>query len=476
MAQKSPIPYVAYCALNIYVLKLVNDAVREPYMDEPFHVPQAQQYCSLDFSTYDPKLTTPPGLYVLSLLLSKLFAMKCTLPLLRFHCTLLSLLLPPLLSHLLPLLKPPPRDEPPRTVMATLSPGWEAIVLGAMPVAWFVGFLYYTDLGAVVCAVAAVVAARRGKSGWAALLGALGCTFRQTNIIWLVYAASLQAFDVLRRPPPSQRGTSTAGTVHLVDPALAIADVPMLLRSLQSLLLTALSRLPELLAALWPYFLPAAGFAGFVAWNGGIALGDRANHVPTPHLVLPLYFAVFATGLAAPLLLTGPLGVVGLAKIVLGKMFGTTRRMVATSLWTVLLLAAIRFFTIVHPFLLSDNRHYTFYIWRRILSPHPLAPYLYAPVYVACFWVWTVRLGNQPVLPLLSLLVCTLLTLVPTPLLEPRYFIIPYLLLRSQLESSALGVAGEVAWYAAINAGTMYVFLEMPFDGGWGEGRGRLMW
>ncbi|KZO94960.1 glycosyltransferase family 59 protein [Calocera viscosa TUFC12733] len=298
-----------------------------------------------------PQAHHPPGLYLLSLLLSKLFAMKCTLPLLRFHYTLLSLLLPPLLSHLLPLLKPPPRDEPPRTVMATLSPGWETMVLGAMPVAWFVGFLYYTDLGAVVCALRAVVAARRGKSGWAALLRAVVCTFRQTNIIWLVYAASLQAFEAIHRPAPSQRGTSTAGTVHLVDPALAIADVPMLLRSLQSLMLTALSRLPELLVALWPYHGPAAGFA----------LGDRANHVPMPHLLFP-YFTVLATALMAPVLLAGRLGVVQLAKVL-----------------RTVLLGAMRFFTIAHPSVLSDNRHYTFYIWQRVISPHPLAPYLYAP-------------------------------------------------------------------------------------------------
>jgi hypothetical protein len=32
--------------------------------DEVFHVRQAQVYCSGDFQTWDPKITTPPGLYV----------------------------------------------------------------------------------------------------------------------------------------------------------------------------------------------------------------------------------------------------------------------------------------------------------------------------------------------------------------------------------------------------------------------------
>lgn len=30
--------------------------------DEFFHVPQAQKYCRRDYS-WDPKITTPPGLY-----------------------------------------------------------------------------------------------------------------------------------------------------------------------------------------------------------------------------------------------------------------------------------------------------------------------------------------------------------------------------------------------------------------------------
>ena len=46
-----------------------------------------------------------------------------------------------------------------------------------------------------------------------------------------------------------------------------------------------------------------------------------------------------------------------------------------------------------HPFLLSDNRHYTFYVWRRIYRFHPLVPYLLVPVYLACAWAWYLRAG-----------------------------------------------------------------------------------
>lgn len=38
--------------------------------------------------------------------------------------------------------------------------------------------------------------------------------------------------------------------------------------------------------------------------------------------------------------------------------------------------------SVAHPFLLADNRHYAFYIWRRILNPYPLARYLLTPLYL----------------------------------------------------------------------------------------------
>ena len=35
------------------------------------------------------------------------------------------------------------------------------------------------------------------------------------------------------------------------------------------------------------------------------------------------------------------------------------------------------YFRIHHPFLLSDNRHYTFYVWRRVYMVHPMMPYVF---------------------------------------------------------------------------------------------------
>jgi alpha-1,2-glucosyltransferase len=52
------------------------------------------------------------------------------------------------------------------------------------------------------------------------------------------------------------------------------------------------------------------------------------------------------------------------------------------------------FFSIEHPFLLADNRHYTFYVWRKIYRRHWTAPYLSTPLYVFAFSAIFDRLGE----------------------------------------------------------------------------------
>lgn len=77
----SALCYVAFLGTCLIVLKELNGVVIEPYMvgplqfgyyvkretnrniqDEPFHVPQAQAYCRGEYASWDPKITTPPGL------------------------------------------------------------------------------------------------------------------------------------------------------------------------------------------------------------------------------------------------------------------------------------------------------------------------------------------------------------------------------------------------------------------------------
>jgi len=229
----------------------------------------------------------------------------------------------------------------------------------------------------------------------------------------------------------------------------------------------------DILPTFVPYALTLALFSGLVVWNGGIVLGDKSNHVPSLHPPQLYYFIAFATIMGWPALISGDSGWKILVNDVRDRVFGNRRRMMVHVAVSIAMGLSIKLFTIHHPFLLSDNRHYTFYVWRRIFLLHPVIPYLFIPGYIVCSWIWFLRVGReQTLLQTLLLPLCTLPVLLPTPLLEPRYFLIPYVLMRAQLvDVPTWGLLLEGFWYGLINCGTMYVFLYKER-----EGVGRFMW
>ncbi|KAK7694275.1 hypothetical protein QCA50_001456 [Cerrena zonata] len=452
--------YAAFVVASILVLKTVNEIVTEPYMDEPFHVPQAQAYCNGDFYTWDPKITTPPGLYIFSVILKRVFALKCNLSVLRLTPLLTLMSLPLVITRLLCFHK---REHPPSSLTAPVP---EAVVLASFPIAWFFGFLYYTEVPSLVSVILTITFATKGKHWLAALFGALSCTFRQTNVVWVLYAyaASQLMYLRFRREPP---GAKPLPKLH--DPPALDATPVDLVKTVASVPHV----IADILPAFIPYSLVVAGFAAFVVWNGGIVLGDKSNHVPVFHIPQMYYFLGFSSLLGLPALVDGRIRARTLVQDIWKRMFGSKRNVLITMLVSIFMAVTVKKFTIHHPFLLADNRHYTFYVWRRVFMLHPVMPYLLIPGYIACAWAWYIRIGtDQTMLQNLLLPIFVLPTLLPTPLLEPRYFLIPYILLRAQVvDVSWKGVVAEGVWYAVINAATMWVFLykERP-------GVGRFMW
>ncbi|XP_067172089.1 dol-P-Glc:Glc(2)Man(9)GlcNAc(2)-PP-Dol alpha-1,2-glucosyltransferase isoform X4 [Apteryx mantelli] len=57
--------------LSCLLFAALNRRQRAPYMDEAFHVPQAQAYCEGRFQQWDPMITTLPGLYLVSVGIAK---------------------------------------------------------------------------------------------------------------------------------------------------------------------------------------------------------------------------------------------------------------------------------------------------------------------------------------------------------------------------------------------------------------------
>ncbi|KAH9619838.1 hypothetical protein KSS87_015094 [Heliosperma pusillum] len=118
-----------------------------------------------------------------------------------------------------------------------------------------------------------------------------------------------------------------------------------------------------------------------------------------------------------------------------------------------------------HPYLLADNRHYTFYIWRKVINGHWSMRYLLVPVYV---YSWLSILGilgkiKSKIWVLAYFLACVAV-LVPTPLVEFRYYTIPFFIfmLNCGIEETRKWLLIGIL-YIAINVFTLCMFLYRPF-------------
>ena len=272
--------------------------------------------------------------------------------------------------------------------------------------------------------------------------------------------------------------------------------------------------------------------------------GDKSNHIATIHLTQMLYIWPLFAFFSAPLLIPSVLPIVE-APLRLLVRRDTAHNVTTTSndgiliqvvkrgyyipyiLGTILAsLAIVRYNTIIHPFTLADNRHYMFYVFRYTILRSPALRYSLVAAYTVTRWlVWHTLAGHTstrvarsaasaaqvpdkstkitstvpgfgrdsnsmstssqstPTSTALFWLLATTLSLITAPLVEPRYFILPWVFWRLLVPAwtpAAGGRGGSVAglgwvqqidprlvletvWFLAINVGTMYMFLFRPF-------------
>ncbi|KAI7497037.1 hypothetical protein KC367_g6218 [Hortaea werneckii] len=553
---------------------LVDRTVTEPYLDEVFHVRQAQLYCAGNFHDWDPKITTPPGLYLVSYLLSfsnwlnERFGFGFALPLLA--CNLAALRLANVLGLALlaavAYISYQTRSPHPRRERRLFQ--HSALNMVLFPPLFFFSALYYTDiwstLSVVVFYVQMVNAHRSNMKATERFvrlvaLGFVSLTFRQTNVFWItVFPAAVTLVQHLDKGQEAVRSSMHRGVDGFGDSLYSVAktawkfeiiyDPPVeeswidayayCIVSIAACSLKTISqpqRLLGLILGLLPYLTLLAGFAGFVLWNGSVVLGDKGNHTATLHLPQLLYLWPFMTFFSLPILyphiLLVPITALAQTRYAghLESLQIFKRRRLLPRLWLFILLLGIAGVvvwanTIVHPFTLADNRHYVFYVFRLLLRPHWMR-YAVIPVYVFCAWACIQALGGGPLrshrsptnlLPdgehsvtcsfVLIWLATSALQLITAPLVEPRYFILPWLFWRMHLplrlasrmenrrgspktkNSTITSTQAlwhdydhrlwlETVWLLAINVVTGYIFLNWGYE--WPQEPGkiqRFMW
>ena len=270
--------------------------------------------------------------------------------------------------------------------------------------------------------------------------------------------------------------------------------------------------------------------------------GDKENHVVSIHLAQMLYlwpcFAFFSLPLLYPYFINLFPNTALPPTLQCSSIKRRSPRLIVAVPVIAIMLAIAHYNTLVHPFTLADNRHYTFYVFRILLRHHAIK-YFAVPIYFLCAWAAVAALGGQnahkqqptgkepskqrrqdkAMLPsspasdpqvsfVLVWLLATGASLVTTPLVEPRYFVVPWLIWRLHVAplrpdapptltsdnragtSITSGVFEkfvynmhdhrlwlETVWFLAINMATGYIFLKWGFE--WPQEPGlvqRFMW
>ncbi|KAD1332622.1 hypothetical protein E3N88_43000 [Mikania micrantha] len=202
-------------------------------------------------------------------------------------------------------------------------------------------------------------------------------------------------------------------------------DEDSLFSEIQGILLVLWHLKWELLVSFSPFVALLLAFAAFVVWNGSIVLGAKEAHTVSPHFAQLLYFSLLSCFMA-PVHFSKS-HVASLAQSFLKS------RPLNILLWlsvTIICFLMVHYFSIAHPYLLADNRHYPFYLWRKIINAHWSTRYLLVPLYVYSWAsILNILAKVQEKVWVLAYFVASAAVLVPAPLIEFRYYTIPFFFL-----------------------------------------------
>ncbi|KAI8896246.1 alpha-2-glucosyltransferase Alg10 [Globomyces pollinis-pini] len=453
---------IAFSIISWIIHTEISILVPNPYMDEVFHIPQTIKYLMGNFS-WDPKITTPPGLYLFVLGFKSMLdfiqpfhqSFQLWFKMIDWHSPttlrVINIIFGLLTMYLIQ-----------KIIKLNKNSHFEAFIISLFPISFFFNQLFYTDSGSTFFVMLSYYHARHQNYFTSAFASLISIWFRQNNVIWMVFIAIVSGIAVLNSKCHSRDWCQV----------LTPESFTHFLQLLKHFLFDLLAFLPHLIARLYPFLLNAVGFIVFVYWNGGVVLGDKSNHQMSPHIPQLFYFFSF-TGLFAFFHLNPFKSL----RILFAKLGHIRTWLIIGSIMAVMGLI-VKNFTIGHPFLLADNRHVTFYIWKTFFKTSGVIRYCLIPFYLFAMYIClTALIKKKHFLWIIAYLMCLSLVLIPSPLIEFRYFIIPYLLFRLNINTQGtLALMAEGIIYGLVNAVVFGLFLYRPFQWPHEPGLQRFMW
>ena len=216
------------------------------YSDEIHHYRQIRSFCDGDF-TLNPRITTIPGYHVVSAAVGRMTG-DCSAERMRLVNVVIGALSVAAFFAAI-------------RAAGSQAPLARTLQYFFLPILLPYHFFIYADSISLLANLVTMALLLRGRFALAGLAGTLAILVRQTNVVWLALVGAVALFD--------------GGGVRN-------------------------SRLPleAWLRRVWPALLGLVAFAGFVLWNGAVAVGGRGAFAAGVHtgnlfLFLALYFVLF---------------------------------------------------------------------------------------------------------------------------------------------------------------------------------------
>ncbi len=257
---------------------------------------------------WDPKITTPPGLYLMSTAVSWASGFSCSLSFLRSINTIFNVIS---FGVMWAMYSSKWRS------LAFLDAAAHAATLSLYPVHFFFGFMFYTDSGANCFTLLYLwfSDSSRGTRGLltASIFGCLAILFRQTSVAWCLFGFATACLrDLVQAQASAKKEELHESAVRFralcyphawferyQPPRFAVLYPqvnfcgPLNLTTVFSFLSTGISNAPMLISKRWPLLIPLALFTVCMIKNGGsVAVGDKENHMFSFHIAQLCYFSI----------------------------------------------------------------------------------------------------------------------------------------------------------------------------------------
>ncbi|XP_067205458.1 dol-P-Glc:Glc(2)Man(9)GlcNAc(2)-PP-Dol alpha-1,2-glucosyltransferase isoform X2 [Linepithema humile] len=276
---------ILFVTNTILLFRYLNRIQPNYFIDEAFHIPQTLRYCAWNFTQWDPKITTLPGLYFITTAILSPFNL-CDITYIRGVNLLGTCINLYLLYNIIK-----------KNCKSNERNRWNDWLILALtynitlfPPLYFWCFFYYTDVVSVNVVLLMLFLHQRKHRKMTAFAGLIAVLVRQTNIIWLGFFAIEHALDIFEckmEQPVPPHVLNTSSHIRLIW--------KQIMYELRKGWLFFFKFIAEVCCSLLPYITTCLMFIAFVVWNKGIVIGDRTAHVATIHICQIFYFSAFVS-------------------------------------------------------------------------------------------------------------------------------------------------------------------------------------